>query len=87
MYDLIFITTFIDHRCISDLLLSVLNFNSQLKLAVILVNQTEKLLNYKSNAIIHFYEIKSPLVGLSAARNLAINFILNEKLLSQSISE
>lgn len=85
MYDLIFITTFIDHRCISDLLLSVLNFNSQLKLAVILVNQTEKLLNYKSNAIIHFYEIKSPLVGLSAARNLAINFILNEKLVAKYV--
>jgi len=86
MYDVIFITTYIDDYAINDLINSIITNNYQLKVALIVVNQTIKLrwVNTNDNVAIIYIDAGKRL-SLSAARNYAINHVINNNIKSNHV--
>lgn len=85
IYDLIFITTFVVKDNIDNLLAS-LKSNRQLDVLVLVVCQSGNIIDeiFQGNTIVKGLFINSTL-GLSAARNIAIRFVVENQLMSNHV--
>jgi hypothetical protein len=83
-FDLVFLTTFIDFSHVYTLIESVNNLEKEGEFLFIFVNQTDDKLD---DAVCNFnhIEISSSRIGLSSARNLGIEFILNNNIIFNHI--
>ena len=86
-FDLIFISTFINKLTVNKLIESISINNKQINLYLLLVNQTESLINldnFKSDWVF-IKQIKTGRISLSAARNVGIKYVLENKINSSYI--
>jgi len=88
VYDLIMIVTFIDNQSIGCMLKSVINSNQNIKALIILVNQLDILIDIdNANEHVHIKCIypQNGLLSLSRARNIALEYIKNNKIISHHV--
>ena len=81
MYDVIFVTTFVDDKHIYDLIHSVINSNDRLNVLLIILCQNGYTLDTKSSGFVNIRLICiNEQVGLSAARNICLRYIRNNNI-------
>lgn len=80
-YNLVFITTFINHENIQNLINSTIENNKHLTLLFIIINQTQNKLEVPDSLLIDFYQINTDRLSLSKARNTGINHLLKQNII------
>lgn len=80
IYNLVFISTFINQRNISNLIKSVVESNNQVKILFLIINQTLFKVLLPDNQYIDWHEVNSERLSLSRARNLGINYLLENNI-------
>ena len=73
---LVFISTFIDRIKIDDLIDSVLSNNYTIHVLFIIINQTKTELILSNSIFIEFIQINTELISLSKARNMGIDYLI-----------
>jgi hypothetical protein len=79
-YNIVFISTFIDRKNIDNLISTVTENNQTLSILFIIINQTKIELIIPSSTIIAFHQINTERISLSKARNIGINYILQNNI-------
>lgn len=80
VYNLIFISTFIEDKHINKLINSVIDSNNELSIFFVIINQTTSKLVLPESELIDFFEISTEKTSLSKARNVGINYLLKNDL-------
>lgn len=76
-FDLALIVTCIDEKYILKMISSVISNNNQLNVLIIFVNQSGMSFAIENNNLmVHIIELKSKIISLSKARNIGINYLL-----------
>lgn len=80
VYNLVFITTFIDRNNIYNLIDSVVDNNNNISIFFILINQTNSNLVLLNSSHVNFNQINVERVSLSEARNIGVKYLLDNNI-------
>lgn len=80
VYNLIFISTFINESYIYKLIDSIVSNNNFISLYFVIVNQTASRLKFPESTVIDFCEINTEKLPLSKARNIGITHLLENNI-------
>lgn len=85
IYNLVFISTFIDRKNIENLINSIIDNNKDITILFIIINQTKNRLELPTSSLIDFYQVNTDRLSLSKARNVGIAYILKNNLTFEHI--
>jgi hypothetical protein len=80
LYDIVFVSTFIDRKNIDHLIWTVVDNNQILSIFFIIINQTKSELILPSSTLIDFHQINTERLSLSKARNIGINYLMQNNI-------
>lgn len=79
-YNIAFISTFIEKKNIDNLVETVIKNNHALSILFVIVNQTNEELEFSESSLINFHQIKTSRLSLSKARNVGINYLVQNEI-------